>query len=674
MRFYRTLICIVLSFAGQTLCAGGEKLRSISAINAFLASDEKSGRYSVTAQVTSVRKDIFVAQDATGRAMFNQNSLLPPVEAGNLFLIEGPVSVSETAEPWIGVDRLDRICTARLHPPPTVRLCDLDADENDLMTVSVTGTVLDVGNDEIDTRYKILLLKDDDRILPVSFSRGNRFIGKELLDASIRLTGVYERTARGVRKFSGPFIDLDDDIPVEIIKAAPSNPFDVPPLEKRPYMTPREVSRLGRRSVSGRILATWGGQRLMVRDTGGRIVNVELASDTSLPNVGQVALFTGHPATDLFHLNLTQARYKTLPTASPPPDEIPQDIAAEALVAQNWHDKGKRLYHGALLRITGTVRKNLPDNQFLMSCGLQDVTIDVSVCPEIADGIAIGSEISVTGRCLLHLDNWSTDNIFPRIRGFSLVIRSPTDIRILSAPPWWTPARLLLVIAILVAALIVVYVRNRLLKRLAAVKLRERTQLAVELHDSLSQTLAGLACQISSAKCTPEAKPDVVRDKLAVAEKMLGSCRTELRNCLFDLRNDTMEEKTFDAAILRTLEPFAEHTRLKIRFQARRSRFDDASVHTVLAIIRELVANAIRHGRASVVRVAGTIDGNRLVFSVADDGIGFDPDRRPGSDDGHFGIDGICERVERADGTFSLTSSSRLGTKAVIHLPMKENE
>ena len=78
------------------------------------------------------------------------------------------------------------------------------------------------------------------------------------------------------------------------------------------------------------------------------------------------------------------------------PDEIAQDITAEALAAQNWHDKGNRLYHGALLRITGTVRKNLPDNQFLMSCGLQDVTINVSVCPEIADGIAIGSEISVT--------------------------------------------------------------------------------------------------------------------------------------------------------------------------------------------------------------------------------------------------------------------------------------
>lgn len=673
LRFARAFFCLCVAMVTQTLVAADATLLSIGEINTFLCNDNCSRLYSVTAQVVAVRSDVFVAEDATGRALFNQNKLLKSPCEGDILILRGPVYVSPVSEPWIAVDFLDVHGKAPVPAPLSVRLSDLDKPENDLRVVTVSGTVIDISNDEIDSRYKILLLKENEVLLPVSFESSATNIGPALVNANVRLTGIYERAAHGFRKFSGPFIDLDSRKPVEILKPAPTDPLAAPPLERRPYMTPHEVAGLGRRSVSGQILAVWGRNHLMVRERNGRIVNVELSNGVPLPKVGLSALFAGYPTTDLFHLNLTRAQYGLRPPEQQA-DERPEDITADELVSSNWRGKKDELYHGALLRISGTVRSLQSSdglgNRILLVCGHQDVPIDVSACPKITEKIVLGSVVSVTGRCLLLLNNWQTDDIFPHIRGFAIVIRTPDDVSILAMPSWWTPVRLLLVIALLLVALIGIYIRNRLLKRLSAVKLNERTQLAVELHDSLSQSLAGLACQISSAKSTPEGCPLPVKAKLTVAEQMLGSCRTELRNCLFDLRNNTMGEKTFDAAIRRTLEPFANRLLLLVRFHAKRSLFSDATVHSVLAIIRELTANAIRHGKATTVKIAGVIDGQDLVFSVSDDGIGFNPDNRPGADEGHFGLDGIRERVERANGSFTLASTHQFGTKAVIRMPL----
>ena len=151
---------------------------------------------------------------------------------------------------------------------------------------------------------------------------------------------------------------------------------------------------------------------------------------------------------------------------------------------------------------------------------------------------------------------------------------------------------------------------------------------------------------------------------------MLQSCRTELKNCLFDLRNDTLAEKTFDAAIRRTLAPFADQVEISVRFNVSRARFDDAVAHAILAIVRELVANAIRHGHAWTVKVAGALDKDELLFSVRDDGCGFDPEHRKRSDDGHFGLDGICERLENLNGSLEFAPAPNGGTKAVVRIKL----
>ena len=155
---------------------------------------------------------------------------------------------------------------------------------------------------------------------------------------------------------------------------------------------------------------------------------------------------------------------------------------------------------------------------------------------------------------------------------------------------------------------------------------------------------------------------------------MLNSCRTELRQCLFDLRSDTLEETNFSTAISRTLDQLDGNTTIKVRFNVPRSRLKDTTAHAILAIVRELTGNAIRHGAATEVLVAGSIEPGRILFSVRDNGSGFDPESCVGPLQGHFGIEGIRNRLEKLNGTLSIDSRPGDGTRAVVVIPLPPSQ
>ena len=149
---------------------------------------------------------------------------------------------------------------------------------------------------------------------------------------------------------------------------------------------------------------------------------------------------------------------------------------------------------------------------------------------------------------------------------------------------------------------------------------------------------------------------------------MIKSCLIDLRRCLWDLRNDVLDEPDFAEAIRRTVEPVARDAELHIRFDGRRALLSDATAHALLNVVRELVANAVAHGGAKNVRIAGEVHAGGMSLSVRDDGCGFDPDKRPGTGEGHFGIDGIKARLERIGGTLTIESSPGNGTTVSVNV------
>lgn len=90
-------------------------------------------------------------------------------------------------------------------------------------------------------------------------------------------------------------------------------------------------------------------------------------------------------------------------------------------------------------------------------------------------------------------------------------------------------------------------------------------------------------------------------------------------------------------------------------------------------MVRELVVNAIRHGKAKSVWIAGECSNGRISFSVRDDGCGFDMASAPGPREGHFGLQGIRERVNAANGSIEIESAPGEGTKVTVSISEGES-
>lgn len=263
--------------------------------------------------------------------------------------------------------------------------------------------------------------------------------------------------------------------------------------------------------------------------------------------------------------------------------------------------------------------------------------------------------------------------------------RSIANIKVLKSPPFWTTTRLSLVIAALSVVLIVgaswivalqkvstrkghaLYLAK---KAEADAKLRaeERTRLAAELHDYHAQNLMAVSYRLATAARKRISDPELSIRALGEAAKILDASRIELRHCLWDLRNDALGEPDFNAAIRKTLLMFRESSVIRIRFNVALRQVPSHVAHAALAIIRELVHNAINHGGAGRINIAGELKDGRLRFSVRDDGSGFDPMQRPNITQGHFGLAGAMDRAQRHDGSLHIESSSGKGTTVTVNL------
>jgi two-component system sensor histidine kinase UhpB len=89
-------------------------------------------------------------------------------------------------------------------------------------------------------------------------------------------------------------------------------------------------------------------------------------------------------------------------------------------------------------------------------------------------------------------------------------------------------------------------------------------------------------------------------------------------------------------------------------------------------VVREAIANVVKHARARNVCVFLNYESNHLTVSVVDDGRGFDvaPTTRQAVRDGHLGLVGMRERLSHIGGTLSVSSTIGQGTTITCLVPL----
>ena len=664
-------------------------------IAAALASGKVGVPFDIEATVTfpcSPECSAYAVRDGTGGEMVLRDRMFwprCPLRAGDKIRAKGVTDLVSQSRILLPVSTNVEVLASGAAPEAMpVDIADVSDGKCDWRLVKVEGFVGDAFMDEIDGRWAYLVLRcgRDTLYACFTFADCDASALRGLVGAGVSVAGVCTPDNPGSRRMIGRLLMTSWPTGVSVRTPAPPDPFDVPPLGESLSADAPGIKGMGRQKSAGRVVAVWRRRHFLLRTENGGIVRVDL-SEPSPPAYGDNVEAAGMPETDLYRLNLSSAVWRPAKKAfRQEPEAIPA-TADDLMRDSAGRNAVQTRKHGVALRLRGVVR-DVPhdgarDDRLILECGGKIVQIDASECPEAFAEIGDGCEIEVSGTCLVETENWRPNAPFPHIEGVALVVRTPRDVRLLSNPPWWTPGRLAAVMASLVAALAGVFAWNRSLKRIAErrgrelsaetvartmseMKVEERTRLAIELHDALSQNLTGAALEIETTNTLMDSDLLHAHEHLDMASKTVRSCREELRNCLWDLRNDALGEKTMNAAIRTTLSPHIADVDLSVRFGVPREKLSDDIAHALLRIIRELVQNAVRHGGAKSVKVAGCIDGERLLFSVADDGCGFDPEKCPGIPQGHFGLQGIRERVNRFGGEMKIESSPGMGTKATI--------
>jgi two-component system sensor histidine kinase UhpB len=199
----------------------------------------------------------------------------------------------------------------------------------------------------------------------------------------------------------------------------------------------------------------------------------------------------------------------------------------------------------------------------------------------------------------------------------------------------------------------------------------ERARIARDLHDDLSQQLAGLAIVLSGLKRTivrPDSQPDVERTVTNLRDRTTALAES-IRNLSHQLHPSVLQHAGLVVALTRHCADVEQHHHLPVAFNAR-GDFESLDPELALCLFRvtqEALNNAVRHARASVALVDVIRNETGIELSVVDDGIGFVPGERTRAG---LGLRSIDERVRFARGYVTVDSQPGRGTSLTVRIPV----
>lgn len=248
----------------------------------------------------------------------------------------------------------------------------------------------------------------------------------------------------------------------------------------------------------------------------------------------------------------------------------------------------------------------------------------------------------------------------------------PLGIMNVAAPAWreWSEDDLRLLSTIAYQAGIAVE-RARLAEeetRLA--RAEERTRLAREIHDTLAQSLTGIALQIEAALNELESDPPRARERLDSALALTRESLDEARRSVSNLRAALLDGKPLTDALAALARRFTSETGIRVSFRAAGdTRLTAVQEAELYRIAQEALSNIRRHAAgATEITVSLKADAGTLRLTVTDNGPGFAVAAAASTGGGH-GIPGMRERARTLGGSLRIASRAGQGTRVVASIP-----
>jgi signal transduction histidine kinase len=222
------------------------------------------------------------------------------------------------------------------------------------------------------------------------------------------------------------------------------------------------------------------------------------------------------------------------------------------------------------------------------------------------------------------------------------------------------------------------YERQRLIEALEAAQSKlanlsrdagaagERERLALEIHDTIAQDLAGLVLTAQRGM------RELHDGNLAATEAQLGILEENARNALAETRSLVASGAAVGAdgglatALRRLGERFERETGIIVTLATDDTASLDRDAEVVLLrCAQEALANVRKHSAAAAASVVLKVSDGEIELCISDDGTGFDTS----AESTGFGLDGMRERLGLVHGTFAVAASPGGGTTVIASLP-----
>jgi diguanylate cyclase (GGDEF)-like protein len=352
-----------------------------------------------------------------------------------------------------------------------------------------------------------------------------------LLDAKVRLDGVSGGIFDGKLRQTGSEIWISSARQVHVLEPPAIDPAKLPltPMNRivASYSGRDDSPRV---HVRGSLTFYQPGMQMVLQTSEGQGVLVSSWEQAPL-TIGQVVDVVGFPDPDVYSEGLTNGSVLRTP-----------EIRPIQPVPVSWDEALAGHFPYELVSIEGKLitEVNEPQQDTLIiqtNSHLFSALLPRTVWKREADRIALpdyplGSTIRVTGVCIVHAGGpWNTE------RWFDLQMRSPEDVAVLVAPPWWTVPRLLSLSAALLSLMVTALLWAVMLQRKVR-KQTEQIRLTMESEAARERRIAFL--EKERGRVLEAINSMLNLDDVLLMIVRLISTQLEDRSCWCELANGTL--------------------------------------------------------------------------------------------------------------------------------------
>ena len=206
---------------------------------------------------------------------------------------------------------------------------------------------------------------------------------------------------------------------------------------------------------------------------------------------------------------------------------------------------------------------------------------------------------------------------------------------------------------------------------------RERKRLASELHDYLAQILALGRIKMSQLRQKVSAQESPVPQLVAEIDNLLEKAGEYTRSLMAKLNPPVLDELGLPSALNWLAKQMPLHGLLvEVRVPEEQVSLPDDQAVLLFQSVRELLINVAKHAGTDRATVSLKIDPDQqLRIEVQDHGRGFDPAAMEAkSENGHFGLFSVKERMQAMGGRLEVRSRPGEGTTITMTLPLVKAE